>query len=157
MINPFDGPGQIALIAAVIAIIAYLRNVPMKELREFVAKEAEAGASDDRVVHFLITKRGAYGKLMLHSVCQIGLMAFIVLLCFRLLLSVFGSQQAIPAGDRGLIFYLDRIVAISALVISVGYLGIHLFIDIPEFCRACTKRRRVDEQITAKQPSKQAS
>ena len=42
MINPFDGPGQIALIAAVIAIIAYLRNVPMKELREFVAKEAEA-------------------------------------------------------------------------------------------------------------------
>jgi hypothetical protein len=155
MINPFDGPGQIASIAAVIAVIAYLRNVPMKDLRDFVAKEAESGADDARVLHFLATKRGAYTKLMLHSACQLGLMAFIVLLSVRLLLSVLASQGVTP--DRGFIFYFDRVIAVIALVTSLGYFIIHLFIDVPEIHRACKKRKAVVTEMDIKKRAKPQS
>lgn len=48
--NPLDGSGQITAIALVVAVIAYLRNVPIKDLKTFVDLAIKQGS--DPAVRF---------------------------------------------------------------------------------------------------------
>jgi H+/Cl- antiporter ClcA len=142
MENPLNGSGLVTAIGATIAVIAYLRNVPMKQIDEFVSSQVDNSAPNERKSHYYQAKQRACSRWILHLISQIGLMLFISLLCYRLHLAIdhsFTSQT-----EKGFDYYLDTTIGWTAVITSLFYLLLHLFLDIPEIQRV----RRIREEVT---------
>lgn len=145
MDNPLNGSGLVTAIGATIAVIAYLRNVPMKQIDEFISSQVNTAAGNDQIRHYYEAKQRGCSRLILHLVSQLGLMLFISMLCYRLHLAIDNSFP--DQAERGLVFYLDTAIGWAAFIASLFYVLIHLYLDIPEIQRIQRKRQETTEAL----------
>lgn len=150
MDNPLNGSGLVTAIGATIAVIAYLRNVPMKQIDEFISSPVNTAANNDQQRRYYQAKQRGCSRLILHLVSQLGLILFISMLCYRLHLAIdnsFPSQT-----DRGFVFYIDTAIGWAAFIASLFYVLLHLYLDIPEIQRVQRKRQETTESLESLPP-----
>lgn len=144
MINPLDGTGQITAISALIAVIAYLRNVPMKNIQESVknTKESDKGTfsgedTPKRRARYYQHRIDAFGRLIKHSWSQIGLMTVVLLLSIRILSSILRSYEIDLAKincylEFGFFPTVDVLLGLLFFCMAFGYLFLHIKFDWKE-------------------------
>lgn len=146
MQNPLDGSGLVTAIGASIAVIAYLRNVPMKKIEEFIALPAETSADDLKKLAFYRAQQRASSRLILHLISQLGLMVFISLLCYRLHFAI--DDSLVTNRQSGFVYDMDSTIGWAAFLLSTFYVLLHLYLDIPEILRTHTKRDEITKRVT---------